>query len=86
MSISDNGVGIPKEALNKLGQPFEQVENQFTKSHTGSGLGLAISRSLIELHGGRLKIYSKEGVGTIISIRIPSEDKVILTDKALMCA
>lgn len=71
MTIEDNGCGIPKEALSKLGRPFEQVQNQFSKSHTGSGLGLAISRSLAELQGGALKIRSTEGVGTIVSVRIP---------------
>lgn len=71
VTIGDSGVGIPKSALTKLGQPFEQVENQFTKTHTGSGLGLAISRSLIELHGGRLRIFSREGRGTIVSLRMP---------------
>ena len=72
LSIEDTGCGIPKDALKKLGRPFEQVENQFSKSHTGSGLGLAISRSLAELHGGALKIRSTEGVGTIVSVRIPA--------------
>ena len=62
---------FPKDALGKLGRPFEQVQNQFSKNHTGSGLGLAISRSLAELHGGALKIRSTEGVGTIVSVRIP---------------
>jgi len=71
-TVEDTGCGIPKSALKKIGQPFEQVENQFTKSHAGSGLGLAISRSLTELHGGALKIRSTEGVGTIVSVRIPT--------------
>ena len=71
LSIEDNGCGIPKEALKKLGRPFEQVQNQFSKNHTGSGLGLAISRSLTEMHGGVLKIKSEEGKGTIVSVRIP---------------
>ncbi len=71
LSIEDNGCGIPKEALKKLGRPFEQVQNQFSKNHTGSGLGLAISRSLTEMHGGVLKIKSTEGEGTIVSVRIP---------------
>ena len=61
----------PRTALSKLGRPFEQVQNQFSKNHAGSGLGLAISRSLAELHGGALKIRSTEGVGTIVSVRIP---------------
>lgn len=71
LSIEDNGCGIPRDALKKLGRPFEQVENQFSKSHRGSGLGLAISRSLTEMHGGSLKIKSTQGRGTIVSVRIP---------------
>jgi two-component system cell cycle sensor histidine kinase PleC len=71
ISIEDTGIGISKSDLRKLGRPFEQVQNQFTKSHTGSGLGLAISRSLTELHNGAMKIRSVEGKGTIVSIRLP---------------
>lgn len=78
--IADTGVGIPEEAIAKLGQPFEQVENQFTKTHAGSGLGLAISRSLVELHGGKLEITSKEGKGTTVTVTLPvtqdEQDKI----------
>ncbi|UTO28868.1 ATP-binding protein [Bartonella harrusi] len=70
-SIKDTGVGIPQSAIKKLGQPFEQVENQLTKTHTGSGLGLAISRSLLELHKGKLEIISKEMKGTTVTITMP---------------
>ena len=73
LTIEDTGCGIPKDALGKLGRPFEQVQNQFSKNHTGSGLGLAISRSLAALHNGALKIRSREGIGTIVSVRIPTE-------------
>ncbi|MCZ2328513.1 PAS domain-containing sensor histidine kinase [Bartonella sp. F02] len=71
--IKDTGVGIPQSAIKKLGQPFEQVENQFTKTHTGSGLGLAISRSLIELHKGKLEITSQEAKGTTVTITMPMQ-------------
>ncbi|CAN0399730.1 unnamed protein product, partial [Phaeothamnion confervicola] len=47
VTISDTGIGIPHNDIEKLGRPFEQVENQFTKSKGGSGLGLAISKSLV---------------------------------------
>lgn len=73
ISIEDTGIGIPKELLSRIGQPFEQVQNQFSKSTGGSGLGLAISRSLAQLHGGAMKVRSREGVGTIVSIRMPLE-------------
>jgi len=71
LTIADTGIGIPKSALGKIGQPFEQVQNQYAKSKGGSGLGLAISRSLTTLHCGRMRIRSREGIGTVIAIRIP---------------
>ncbi len=71
LTIADTGIGIPKEALAKIGQPFEQVQSQYAKSKGGSGLGLAISRSLTRLHGGAMRIHSQEGKGTVISVRIP---------------
>ena len=71
LQVSDTGIGIPPSDIEKLGRPFEQVENQFTKSRGGSGLGLAISKSLIDLHGGRLIITSREGRGTTVTIELP---------------
>jgi two-component system cell cycle sensor histidine kinase PleC len=71
LAISDTGIGIPRDALKKLGRPFEQVESQLTKTHHGSGLGLAIAKSLIELHGGRMRIRSTLGVGTIVMVQMP---------------
>ncbi len=71
VSIEDTGIGIPKDQIKRLGQPFMQVANQFTKTHKGSGLGLTIARSLVDLHGGAMKIWSTVGIGTIVSIRLP---------------
>ncbi len=72
-TVADSGIGIPREALKKLGRPFEQVSNQFTKSHRGSGLGLAITSSLASLHGGHMRIRSRVGHGTVVSVRLPME-------------
>jgi two-component system cell cycle sensor histidine kinase PleC len=71
IAIKDTGIGIPETDIAKLGRPFEQVENQFSKSHQGSGLGLAISRALVELHGGTLRIASREGQGTTVTCMLP---------------
>jgi two-component system cell cycle sensor histidine kinase PleC len=73
IAIEDTGIGIPSQALKNLGRPFEQVESQFTKSHQGSGLGLAIAKSLVELHGGAMRIRSTLGVGTIVGLRLPRD-------------
>ncbi|MBS9478847.1 sensor histidine kinase [Ancylobacter radicis] len=76
--IEDSGIGIPKNALAKIGRPFEQVESQFTKTYKGSGLGLAIAKSLVELHGGTMRIRSSEGVGTTVIIRLPLQGRPAL--------
>jgi two-component system, cell cycle sensor histidine kinase PleC len=73
--IADSGIGIPKDALRKLGRPFEQVESQLTKRHQGSGLGLAIAKSLVELHGGVMRIRSKLDQGTMVMVRLPLHTK-----------
>ncbi|HTC03745.1 MAG TPA: ATP-binding protein, partial [Xanthobacteraceae bacterium] len=76
IAIEDTGIGIPKDALRKLGRPFEQVESQLTKRYQGSGLGLAIAKSLTELHGGAMRISSRLGKGTTVVVRLPIEGKV----------
>jgi two-component system cell cycle sensor histidine kinase PleC len=73
ISILDTGIGIPARDIEKLGRPFEQVENQFTKSKGGSGLGLAISKSFVELHSGSLTIKSTVGQGTDVLVRLPEK-------------
>lgn len=71
IGIQDSGIGIARDALEKLGRPFEQVESQLTKTQHGSGLGLAIAKSLVELHGGAMRIRSTLGVGTTVVVRLP---------------
>jgi len=78
LAIADTGIGIAKDALTRLGRPFEQVESQLIKSHQGSGLGLAISKSLVELHGGRMRIRSALGKGTLVVVRLPLEPQCAL--------
>ncbi|MCC5995046.1 MAG: PAS-domain containing protein [Oceanicaulis sp.] len=72
LQVADTGIGIPEEHLPRLGRPFEQIESQTAKSHQGSGLGLALSKSLIELHGGTLRIDSVLGKGTTVSFTLPA--------------
>lgn len=76
--VEDDGIGIPKEALPKLGKPFEQVEDEMTRTYKGSGLGLAIARSLAELHGGGLRIRSGIGTGTIVMVHLPTQPQPAL--------
>lgn len=74
--IEDTGIGIPKEKLERVGRPFEQVEGDLVRRYQGSGLGLAIARSLTELHGGSLRLRSAIGAGTIVMIHLPLDGGV----------
>jgi two-component system, cell cycle sensor histidine kinase PleC len=86
IGIKDNGIGIPRQALQKLGRPFEQVESQLTKRHQGSGLGLAIAKSLVELHGGTIRIRSRLGRGTLVMVRLPADAAAAMSPERVEAA
>ncbi len=71
LRVIDTGCGIPPEHLPRLARPFEQVETELTRNNHGTGLGLALTKSLAEMHGGKLQIQSEVGKGTIVSITLP---------------
>ena len=71
VAVTDTGIGIAAEDLNRLARPFEQVEGQHSKTTQGTGLGLALTKSLIELHGGTLTIDSVPGRGTTVGFDLP---------------
>jgi two-component system cell cycle sensor histidine kinase PleC len=71
LAVSDTGIGIPGTALARIGLAFEQANNDPMRAREGTGLGLALVKSLVEKHGGRVHITSREGVGTIVSVELP---------------
>jgi PAS domain S-box-containing protein len=71
LSVRDTGVGIAKDVLPRLAQPFEQASNDATRTQGGTGLGLALVKSLTQLHGGEFKIESEEGQGTTVTVDLP---------------
>ena len=73
VSVSDTGIGISKEDIERLARPFEQVETKNTRQTEGTGLGLALSKSLVELHGGNFKIESIPGEGTTVIFTLPNK-------------
>ncbi len=75
IAVRDNGIGIPAEALPRLGEPFEQVSDTRDRNFDGTGLGLALTKSFAEMHGGRLSIASQEGRGTQVSFFLPIPDR-----------
>ncbi len=71
ISVIDTGPGIPEKDLSKLFQTFSQVDGSATRRVGGSGLGLSICKNLVELHGGKIWIESKVGVGTTFHFTAP---------------
>jgi signal transduction histidine kinase len=71
LTVHDNGIGIPRKALARIGQAFEQASNDPMRAREGTGLGLALVKSLAEQHGGGMTIASREGVGTTVSVELP---------------
>ena len=76
VSIADTGPGITQENLEKLFQPFHQLDGTLRRRHAGTGLGLSISKRFIELHGGKIWAESTPGQGTIFSFRLPLQAPV----------
>jgi len=74
ITVADTGIGIPSEDLDRLGNPFEQVNGDPMLAKSGSGLGLALVRALVEKHGGTLKITSEEGIGTAVRVSLPMQN------------
>jgi signal transduction histidine kinase len=70
-AVEDNGPGIAAENLVRLGRPFEQSGAVMINGMKGSGLGLAIANSLVELHGGTLRLQSRPGQGAAALVSLP---------------
>jgi signal transduction histidine kinase len=72
--VSDTGTGIPEEEIDRIFQPFEQVDASASRSHGGAGLGLPLARQLCEAIGCRLTVESVVGLGSRFTIRFPIPD------------
>jgi len=71
LTVRDTGVGISREDLAHVFEPFHRGNAQVARNHPGTGLGLAITRRLIELHGGEIELESDVGQGTCVTVRLP---------------
>ncbi len=70
--IRDTGIGMSPEDVARVGEPFLQADGRLSRKFEGTGLGLVIAKRLVELHGGELIVDSKLGVGTTMTVRLPS--------------
>ena len=71
LSVADTGPGIHPKDMDRLFQPFEQLDGSIRRHHGGTGLGLSISKGFVELHGGKMWIESEPGQGTTVWFRLP---------------
>jgi len=82
IEVRDDGVGMPRDVLAKMFEPFFT-----TKEHgRGLGLGLAISRNIVDRHGGRIEVASEPGHGTIFTITLPLQSKIVLNSQPIVPA
>jgi PAS domain S-box-containing protein len=70
-TVRDNGIGIAREDLAHVFEPFHRGNSHVARDHPGTGLGLAITRKLVELHGGEIELESDLGQGTSVVVRLP---------------
>lgn len=71
-SVTDTGIGMTPEQLNKVFQPFTQADNSTTKKYGGTGLGLSISQRFCDMMGCKISVTSQIGVGSTFTIRCPA--------------
>ena len=71
ITVKDTGIGIPKDNHEDIFLRFRQVNKTFTREKEGSGIGLFLVKSIIELHGGNIKLESEYGKGSKFIIRLP---------------
>ncbi|MEW6211483.1 MAG: two-component regulator propeller domain-containing protein [Acidobacteriota bacterium] len=72
-AVSDTGIGIPEDKMNRLFHSFSQVDASTTRRYGGTGLGLAISKRLAEMMGGRMWVESQEGIGSTFYFTVLTE-------------
>jgi signal transduction histidine kinase/CBS domain-containing protein/ActR/RegA family two-component response regulator len=71
IAVIDTGIGISSENIQKLFQPFIQIDSALNRQYKGTGLGLALVKRLVELHGGTVELTSEVGVGSCFAINLP---------------
>jgi histidine kinase len=77
-SVSDTGVGIPKEHLEKIFERFYQVDSHLTRKIGGTGLGLSLCKGFVEAMGGKIWVESEVGKGSTFYFTLPIEKQKIM--------
>lgn len=74
--VKDTGIGIPEDKKELIFERFRQVDKSLTRDHEGSGIGLSLVKSLVEMHGGTIKVISGENCGSEFIIEIPADESL----------
>ncbi|MBI9010512.1 MAG: hypothetical protein JEZ05_10855 [Tenericutes bacterium] len=77
ISVSDNGIGIPKNKHDEIFETFKQVDSSTARMYGGTGIGLAIAKKFVEMHGGEIWVESELGKGSTFTFTIPIKQKEI---------
>lgn len=77
IEVEDHGIGMSEAELNKVFSSFNQADVGLNRKYDGAGLGLPLTKRLVELHHGKIKIESKEGKGTVVTVRLTSDPALL---------
>lgn len=86
LAVIDNGIGIEEKDLARIGEPFTQVHNDYTRQFDGAGLGLSLVKGLVSLHGGSMSIESAPAQGTTVTISLPIDGPARSKDQGKVVA
>ena len=81
IAIRDTGIGIAPEDLEKIFQPFIQVDSALNRQYRGTGLGLALVKKIVEMHNGQVKVTSKIGEGSCFTVSLPYDESTPCTQQ-----
>jgi cell cycle sensor histidine kinase DivJ len=86
LSIIDHGVGMAPQALDRIGEPFFQVQDGLARRYEGTGLGLSIVKGLVDLHKGTLRAMSEIGSGTTMTVLLPINGPATKTEDTVQAS
>jgi signal transduction histidine kinase len=76
-TVTDTGIGIAPDDLDRLFQPFVQIDSKLNRQYIGAGLGLSLAQQLVGLHGGRIRLSSELGYGSRFTVRLPANCLIV---------